>query len=254
MILKDEAIASNQQLSDSLKILSDTLKETTRKAEDMKAAAMIALNNQAEKQKVATDAKLIKEAVADKDAALKMASEEKRKKMISVARSLAVRSLTHTEEQDLQILLAWQAYLFNQRNAGASNDADIYSALYDVGKRYGTRYFANFSAEASMLTSMAEEPGGKRFYAPSGDGKVMKWSVEHPERGYDIVWSGDKSIEAMSVSPDASWLACGTESSGIIMIPLEGNVMGYNLASDTGKITALLFSNDGSHIFSSSEA
>lgn len=54
----------------------------------------------------------------------------------------------------------------------------------------------------------------------------------------------------MSVSPDNSWLACGTEDSGIFMIPFDDDSIGYQLQDSSGGITALLFSDKG-HLVSS---
>ena len=52
-------------------------------------------------------------------------------------------------EKDLQILLAWQAFLFNNRNAGFAEDADVFSALYEVSKRYGNKYYSRFSPDGA---------------------------------------------------------------------------------------------------------
>ena len=55
----------------------------------------------------------VREITAGKEAALKKVSEENRFRMLSLARSLAVRSVNHTGEKDLQILLALQSFIFN---------------------------------------------------------------------------------------------------------------------------------------------
>ncbi len=55
----------------------------------------------------------------------------------------------------------------------------------------------------------------------------------------------------MTVSPDASWLACGTETSEIIMIPITDDTIGYQLRDSCGSITALLFSSGGDRLYSS---
>lgn len=48
----------------------------------------------------------------------------------------------------------------------------------------------------------------------------------------------------MTLSPDNSWLACGTESSEILMIPIDEDSIGYQLQDSSGTITALLFPED----------
>lgn len=54
----------------------------------------------------------------------------------------------------------------------------------------------------------------------------------------------------MAVSPDVSWLACGTESSEIVMIPIDEDSIGYLLNDTTGKITSVVFT-DRDHLYAS---
>jgi len=55
-----------------------------------------------------------------------------RLRMLSVGRSMSLKSLQFEEQKDLQTLLAYQAYLFNKNYGGAENDADIYAGLYNL--------------------------------------------------------------------------------------------------------------------------
>lgn len=57
----------------------------------------------------------------------------------------------------------------------------------------------------------------------------------------------------MSVSPDASWLACGTENSEILMIPVDEDSIGYILQDSTGKITSVIFP-DSDRLYASTSA
>jgi WD40 repeat protein len=171
--------------------------------------------------------------------------------MLTLARSLAMRSINHSGEQDLQILLAWQACLFNERHGGIEDDADIFSALYDVSKCYGNKYLAKFRPDAASVTAMAREPDGYFFYTADTEGRVLRWQNNQPARGYSLIWSGDKVINAMSVSPDKLWLACGTSTSEIIMIPLAGDSIGYQLQNAGGSITALVFNTPGNLLYTS---
>ena len=42
------------------------------------------------------------------------------------------------------------------------------------------------------------------------------------EKTFQVVYSGSDVINVLAVSPDAGWLACGSENSSIKMIPLNG--------------------------------
>lgn len=250
--LKEEAEAYNVILSDSLRLLSDTLRNTSQRARaemtTMLAGPGSMISNRGS---TINDRKMLQEALSEKTSAVVRASEENRLKMLSVAKSLAVRSLNHPGEKDLQILLAWQAYLFNERHSGTEEDADIFAALYDVSKRYGNRYYQQFRPEGASITAMAEESDGHFFYTADTQGRVIRWQTDQPEKGYKVIWSGDKMIKAMSVSPDQSWLACGTDKSGIVMIPLSDDTVCFQLQDSVGSITALVFSSSGDNLYCS---
>jgi energy-coupling factor transporter ATP-binding protein EcfA2 len=250
--LKNEAVAYNTVLSDSLRILSDTLRTVEQDAVTERTNALMA-SDQADKarRKAQVADRRLQEAVAEKTSAVVMAEEENRLKMLKMARSLAVRSLYRAGEKDLQILLAWQAYLFNERNSGITDDADIFSALYDVSKRYGNKYYVQFRPDDASVTAMTEEVDGHFFYTADTQGRVLRWQTDQPEQGYKVIWSDDKIITVMAVSPDASWLSCGTTTSEIIMIPLQDDTISYQLSDGGGIITALLFSEPGDQLYSS---
>ena len=86
-----------------------------------------------------------------------------RLRMISVGKSMSLKSLQPDGQKDLQTLLAYQAYLFNKKNGGIENDADIYSGLYNVAKQYG-RGYKSFDGHEGEIKSIAFNPGGKEFY------------------------------------------------------------------------------------------
>jgi len=250
--LKDEAVAYTNVLSDSLNLLSDTLRTAEQVAdmEKLNTIAAITMAREAE-EKTSAARYMLKNAEADKTAAVVMATRENRSKMLTVARSLALRSINFSGEQDLQILLAWQAYLFNERLAGIDDDADIFSALYEVSKRYGNKYYSRFSPDGASVTAMAQGTDGYFFYTADTQGRVLRWQNDQPGKGYSLIWSGDKVIKAMSVSPDASWLACGTSTSEVIMIPLTGDTVGYRLQEAGGSIAALIFNTTGNLLYTS---
>ena len=250
--LKDEAVSYNGVLRDSLKELSGTLLTAEQIAELERINALTATDREKEALRRASQASNILQVVeTEKRAAVTLAAEENRRKMLTVARSLALRSINHAGEQDLQVLLAWQAYLFNKRQEGIEDDADIFSALYDVSKRYGNKYYFQFRPEGTALTAMTQVSGGHFFFTADTGGRILRWQADLPRKGFDIVWQGDKIIRAMTVSPDESWLACGTATSDIIMIPLSEDSIGYQLQNDGGGISALAFNASGDLLYSS---
>jgi WD40 repeat protein len=151
-------------------------------------------------------------------------------------------------QKDLQTLLAYQAYLFNKKNGGLENDADIYNGLYNVARSYGNVNYKTFKHDG--IRSIAFVPGKREFYTSGYDNKVLKWTLEGTNQTYQVIYSGTDIIEVLAVSPDASWLACGSSNSSIRMIPLKGNSVQYSLTGHTNSIKSLIFSFDGKYLFS----
>jgi len=250
--MKDEALAFSDLLSDSLNSLQDTLQTASVQAGLERVNALTAVTRAEKAEEKAAEAeRTARESASEKAAAVAAAVEESRRKMLAVATSLSVRSLNYSGEKELQILLARQAYIFNDRHAGAEDDPDLFLALYDVGKRYGNRYYSRFGAEGAIVTAMAEDPVSQSVYTADTDGRVLRWQSDQAAWSQRMIWSGDKIIRVMTISPDASWLACGTETSEIVMIPLSDDSIGYTMNGSGGRVTSLGFSAGSDRLWSS---
>ncbi|HQM70895.1 MAG TPA: hypothetical protein PK521_16435 [Bacteroidales bacterium] len=177
--------------------------------------------------------------------------EAVRLRMLSVGKSLSLRSLQLDGNKDLQTLLAYQAYLFNKKNGGSDNDADIYSGLYNITRQYAIGY-KTFNGHEGEIKSIAFHPDGKEFFTSGSDGKVLKWTLSGDNRNFSEIYSGEKVIEILAVNPDASWLAAGETNSSVHMIPLSGEGVKYKLSAHTDRINSLNFSSDGNFLYSAS--
>lgn len=184
------------------------------------------------------------------DSAIRIKNETQRLRMISIAKSMSLRSLQVPEQNDLQALLAFQGYLFNKKNNGIQNDADIYSGLYNLAKQRGSTKIKTFSGFNSPVRSIAFVPGKSEFFTSDSNGKVLKWDLNNKEQSYKIIYSGNEIIDVLAVSPGADWLACGELNSAIRMIPVSGSDQGYELKGHSGKIKSLVFSYDGKFLYS----
>ena len=210
----------------------------------------------AKEQKIVADArKSLAEknsamAVRQKNLAVVENNETRRLRMISIGKSMSLKSLQMGGQKDLQTLLAYQAYLFTKRNNGPDNDADIYAGLYNVALQYGSINYKSFKGHNGEIKSIAFIPGKKEFFTSGDDGKVLKWSLDKNDQTLQVIYSGSDIVEVLAVSPDASWLACGSSNSSIRMIPLKGNNIGYELTGHKGGIKSLIFSYDGKYLYS----
>jgi WD40 repeat protein len=223
---------------------------------DSTAAASIQDAEEARKLKIVADVqKSLAEKKAEKALHQKNLAEEQRdgtlrQRMLSIGKAMSLKSLQMAGQKDLQTLLAYQAYIFNKRNNGPENDADIYAGLYNVALQYGSINYKSFKGHTGEIKSIAFVPGKNEFYTSGNDGKVLKWSLEKKDQTLQVIYSGSDIIEVLTVSPDASWLACGSSNSAIRMIPLKGNNIGYEMNGHKGGIKSLIFSYDGKYLYS----
>jgi WD40 repeat protein len=250
------ALLVEQHAMLSAKLLNDadsTARSATINAKEATEMNKISENRKIIAERIAIDARR-EEKEAEKKAMNEAGMKEKaiRQRMISVGKSLSLRSMQLTGQKELQALLAYQAYLFNKSNGGSANDADIFNGLYNVAKIYGNVNYRIFTGHEGEIKSIAFIPGKNQFFTSGSDGKILKWDLDGKNQNIQVVYSGSEIINVMAVSPDAGWLACGGQNSGIIVIPLKSNSISYELKGHTGPVKSLIFSYDGKYLYSAS--
>lgn len=183
--------------------------------------------------------------------------EALRQRMLSIGKAMSIKSLQAQGNKDLQALLAYQAYIFNSRNKGLPNDADIYAGLYNVARQSGSPNVRSFKGHSGEIRSIAYVPGKNEFFTSGSDGQVLRWSLDDKDQALQVIFSGKNEktgiteiIDVLAVSPDAEWLACGSNNKSIRIIPLKKNEGGYVLAAHTGMIKSLIYSYDGKYLYS----
>ena len=184
------------------------------------------------------------------DSVIRLKNETQKLRMLSVAKSMALRSLQVPEQEDLQALLAYQGYLFNKKNNGSKYDADIYTGLYNLAKKNGSSRIRSFKTSGNPVRSLAFVAGKNEFYTSDSTGKVLKWDLSSEEQNFRIIYSGSEVIDVMALSPGSDWLACGGLNNAIRMIPTDGSEQLYELKGHSGKIKSLIFSYDGKFLYS----
>lgn len=192
-------------------------------------------------------------ALARADSASMVAEEARRQRMLSIAKYMALRSLDLGPGSDLKELLAYQAYLFNERNDGVDNDPDIYMGLYDVAKLHSGLNYKTFEGHSAMVNSIAFLPGSQSFFTTGDDDRVLRWNVRDADQAPAAVFKGDRNIEVMTVSDDGKLLACGTGESVIMIIPLQSAETMYELKGHSGSIRSLVFTYGNKRLVSSGD-
>ncbi len=183
-----------------------------------------------------------------------MASEEAlKRRMLSIAKSMSVKSLQidSTDDPDLKALLAFQAYQFNMEFGGSIHESDIYSGLYDARKTLLGVNYNVYSGHTQSIKSIEFIPGSEYFFTSGSDGQILKRSLSDSNKGYEVFVKNDMLLEALAISPDGKYLASATNANGIFVYEIAG--LGKNplvLMGHEGNIRDIEFSTDPDIIFS----
>lgn len=153
------------------------------------------------------------EADAQRKLAEEASQEAYRRRLLSIAQSMAVKSLQVDNDTNLKALLSYQAYVFNQDYGGREHHADIYSGLYDAVEFLKGPEWNVFKGHDDAVRSIVFVPGTNTFYTTGSDGKILMWNLE--DKQYSIVTENNMVNRVIDVSNDGKWLACGTDGLGI---------------------------------------
>ena len=199
------------------------------------------------------------EAVRDSAVAAGQIAQEDRERvealrMLAVSRAMSVKSLQIEGRDDgLRGVLAYQAYLFNRRHGGRPNDVDIYTGLYGAVRETGADGYREFHGHSGGdVRSIAFDNEGKAFYTSDQKGRIVRWFFDGDPDNYEVVWSGESSVGVLAVSPDSRWLASGDDEAAIRLIPLMEDDEVVELKGHTGAVRSLVFSFDGTTLYSAS--
>jgi len=161
------------------------------------------------------------EARKQQTAAEKARDEAYNLRLLSIAKSISVKSLQVDQDNDLKGLLAYQAFQFHEKYGGNPHDRDIYSGLYDASKTLMGEDFYTYAGHEGSVNSIAVNPENSRVFTAGTDGKVFIWNIEGRSRSPRLIMDNHVINKKLVVSKDGKWLACGTEGAGIQLLNLS---------------------------------
>lgn len=251
-------IAANQ--SERLRQLA--LEQSKFMAEQKEVAELTAVN--AVKKTVETEqnlqqvskqrAELEKDAQlasAEKNVAEKEKEETFRKRMLTVAQTLAVKSNQTSGNKQLKALLAIQAFKFNNRYDGFGVQPDIFSALINSSSDLGIQLRNALKGHTGTVNTICIASRVNILYSTGIDGKVFAWNINDPTPSSRLITAMKYRNLSMALSPNNKLLAIGTEVGIIRVIEISNPDNAFDLKGHTGPIFSLIFSRDGQQLFSS---
>ncbi|MEL7339233.1 MAG: hypothetical protein AAGM67_02015, partial [Bacteroidota bacterium] len=220
---KSEKSAADARESESKALLAR--EEADRQRQIAEVAADVAQRAEAKAQQAAADLKVSKDSVEILFAEAREARDQEtiqrqkadslrivaeRKTYLSLAQTLAFRSLEIQNSRE-RALIAEQAYLLNEQNAGPPFDPAIYQALYAALGVQNVQKQQHVGAIRSLLFS---EIDPLTLMSTGSDGEIKQWLVNQPydfqlsltERD-DLRYSSDELFRAASILNRDFWVA-----------------------------------------------
>ncbi len=206
-----------------------------------------ALRSAQEAKKQERLAKANEQLANDQTLAANIAKDEATKSQIlSIAKSMAVKSLQIDDDPDLQALLAFQAYKFNLKFEGWSHDADIYAGLYSARKTLLGNEYNMYKGHTQSINSLVFHPGTDDWYTAGADGRILKWSLSDSRKSFALVSQTDLLFKSLAISKDGKWLVAGTDKGGIYIYETgKPGKEPIHLNGHEGRIRKIEFANGG---------
>jgi len=162
-------------------------------------------------------------AMEQKDKATMAQEKALQLRLISIARSMAIKSLQESDEI-LKSLSARQAYNIYRDNGGEDTDPDIYNALYYAVKSLKGEDFSKAKAHFDNVRSLISVSNPEYLYSAGSDGQIFRWEREMDSFQPKLIDSEENRIhKSMAISNDNRYLAVGGNYDYIKIIDLEDN-------------------------------
>lgn len=225
-IAKDKEKEANEQR----KLAEDNAAEAKRQEEIAKDQTKLALKNEQEAKK-------------QKDLADKNADKAYRLRLLSIAQSMAVKSL-QMEDTARHGAVAMQAYKFHTENGGNEHNHDIYDGLYYALKQQRVKDYNSLKGHNNAVRAITYSSDGKELFTAGSDGKVIRWFLE---KDSSTVLVQNASVNrTLALSADNNLLAVGGDRSSIQLFDLsKPEEKPRILSGHKGHIAALAFTQSG---------
>lgn len=195
--------------------------------------------------------KTAEQAIEQKTLTEKEKLEELKKKVLSVAQIMAVKT-PQVDDRNLKGLLAYQSYIFNKDYEGQTDHPDIYQALYNAMTGFHGENYNRLTGHEASIKSIAFLPASAVFFTSGSDGKILRWDMNGNIRSSRTLMSNPIN-RCMAVSPNGRWLANATLTSSIQLFNLNNSETNPELLqAHKNWVTALAFSPDNRGLYSAS--
>ncbi len=259
---REEAI-KQQNLANEQKLIAKDQAEKARKnaeealkqkqiAEKQKQRALYSQSVANEQKQEALQQREIAEkerqfAMEQKDRATVAQQKAEKLRLMSIARSMAVKSLQESNTI-IKSLSARQAYNMYRSNGGIKMDPDIYNALYYAVKTLRGDDYNKAKAHNDNVRAILAARGTNYLYSAGSDGQVFKWKRTGGGFTPELInHEKGKVHKSMDISNDGNTLVLGGNYPYLMLIDLN-NLTSRKVDIASDNLQYVSFTPDGNRI------
>ena len=204
-------------------------------------------------KKAAEDASILAQQNAEKARAqetIAIGESERANKlrMVSIAKSMAVKSTKIKRDLNLKALVSYQAYQFNDEYGGRENDPDVYSGLYFTQKSTSEDEYNSLRGHQGAVRSLSYNSKGDKLYTAGSDGRIIVWDMNSDEGNHTTLQHNRNAINrTMAISPNDKWLAIGTGNL-VQLLELTSTRSPILMKGHNADVWAIAFTSDSKYI------
>ena len=222
--------------------------ENASEAEKSRLLAETRKQQEEEQRKIAEEQKRV--ADSEKEKAISARSQTERLRLRGLAQTLASKSLSKYDDNQVSALLAIQAFQFNSENGGSDYDPVVYeglrSAFYSLDPQFSNVFGTSTSEPVEMQFISSNE-----LLVASLNGSIRRYTDDGPKisSGQTIVLPSRGIISLLELSPDGKYILAGYENQEIRLFNLSQSPAGERmLKGHSGALRAAAFSPDGKNL------
>ncbi|NOQ25200.1 MAG: hypothetical protein GQ564_07540 [Bacteroidales bacterium] len=213
----------NAQRQEQIALENEKKANIQKKIAEQQTDLAIQREKETEKQRLIAEASA-EEARLQTIEAEKQKQEAFRMRMLSIGQSMAVKSQQISDNTQLKALVAYQAYLFNEKYKGPKHNPDVYLGLYYALKGLKGKTFNAINGHTGSVKDVAFVPETNILYSAGGDGKILKWDISDLEIPYETLLENPYEQRTLGITNDGKWLICSADSSKILLVNLLNSV------------------------------
>jgi len=182
--------------------------------------------------------------LADKNSleAIKAKEEATRFRMLAIAQAMGAKA-SQLQDTDQKVLVAQQAYLFNQQYKGYAFQPDIYSGLYSAYEAVLNDKFNTTPLHQGAIKGLVSLAPNTCITA-GADGKIFKTDLNRTPATVTLLDSYTYVFQSIAVSLDKRWIAFGSEE-GKLLIYDAATLKKVKELTTQSALWALEFDNEG---------